>query len=283
MYLAKRPMQVSHSFLFCILIAGFLLQTGCRTYDLRSHAKTPIAAQAQQASKAQAIIQACAVAHGWDQIGETPVEAKAVYTDSWPPALIRAMAHPWPTHKGKIEQTFTVQNLYTSEVNFLDGKKQGERWGLENQQAYRLHQGEKKYRKHTNTSFFLPTYQYFLTMPYWMLDIPVLEYAGETEYQGEKIDLVFGSWNQLGPQKLVDQYLFWINQETHLLERVEYTVRDQLQSVHGINTFSDFREVSGMIVPFQQTIGTGPDSDWVLHQLKLISISFQKGAASTQP
>jgi hypothetical protein len=248
-----------------ILVSAFVFSS-CSTYDLRSHATITVGDEALQAEKAHSILNQSITAHGWDQVQSG--QFAITYTDSWPVGWLRALFHPWPSHEGKIRQQFPLADLYSSQVEFLDGVRKGEIWGMENKQTFVIREGEKSFRKHNNTAFYLPTYQYFAQMPYWLQDVPLVEYAGERETNGQTYDLIFGSWDQLGPQQEVDQYLYWINQETKLLERVEYTIREQFGGAHGVNTFSDFRAVDGLVVPFLQTI-TSAEDERIVHQLQL--------------
>lgn len=267
------PRSISPSVIVLLLVSSLL--SGCSLYDLRKHVDTELQIDAVAEAKGRELIQACAAAHGWTGLG--PTQFDVVFTDTWKSGLIRAFFHPWPTHEAPIRHTYSNQNLYSSEVSFLEGIRKHEKWGLENQQAYVIQAGEKKLRKHANTSFYLPTFQYFVQMPHWIQEIPILVYAGERLLNGEMYDLVFGSWNSLEPQADIDQYLFWLERETHYLKYVEYTVRGQFKSAHGVNSFSNFRDVDGLVIPFQQTVSSLPDSEkGFVHRLTLHAFLFEE-------
>ncbi|MDN5217043.1 hypothetical protein QQ020_33540 [Fulvivirgaceae bacterium BMA12] len=254
-----------------VLWLALLTLTNCTLYDLRPEALRQ-SVEISDDQRGDQIMEKAAIAHGWDQLGDIKVEA--IYRDHWPSDLMRWLFHPWPSHAQLIKHTFTNYDLYSGEVEFLDGKDSGELWGLENGQPF-LHKNKKKeFRKHKSTSFYLPTYQYFMQIGYWIKNIPIRKFLKEEQINGRTYLVLLATWNKLSPQKDYDQYIFYINKESYLIEMVEYTIRAQFPSAHGTNTFSDFKKTGDLMIPYKQTITVNPEDQKIVHQLVLEKFSY---------
>lgn len=257
---------------FPLIVILCLLLSGCQLYDLRPEAMQTRSFDAENAKKARQILEKCTAVHGWDRIDEGVFEV--TYIDHWPNFWFHLFFHPWPVKGQKLRQTFRINDLYTSEVQFVGGVRDGEVWGLEHKKAYWEKGKTIKYRKHKDTDFYLPTYQYFFQMPRWFEDIPMLRYYGQQVFNNVHYHVVFGTWETYAPNKEYDQYLFWINAENYRLEMVQYTIREQVASAHGTNTFSDFRKVEGLLIPFVQTITFEPGDEEVMHQIVIDAFNY---------
>ncbi|MDX1629951.1 MAG: DUF6503 family protein [Fulvivirga sp.] len=244
----------------------------CNLYDLRQN--VPAGINNKKQADPHEIINKCVSAHGWDHINNAYFTV--TYTDQWPNFWFRTFFHPWPDKDKLLKQEFSSKSLYSAELTFVEGIRAGEIWGLEDNQPYLVIDDEKKYRRHSNTQFYLPTYQYFFQMPYWLQQVPILKYLGETTLGEQNYHLVYGTWQQETPHEAYDQYLYWINTETYFLEIVQYTIRDQMPNAHGTNTFSDFRKVKELIIPFIQTITFEPEDEEIMHQIKIDKIDYQQ-------
>jgi len=264
-------MSASNSSFIMLLTA--VLFSSCELYDLRPP-EYNAAENPEDPKKARAIIDNCIEAHGWDEVDSPVIEV--TYTDEWPSFLFRLFFHPWPSRHQKIKHQMIHGNLYTSRIIFQSGIKEGEIWGIKDYVSY-VKRGDELYLKETDANFYLPTYQYFFQMPLWMKDIPFLDYLGEEESNGQKYHKIFGTWKTAEPQKDYDQYIFWINSETYLLEMVQYTIREQMASAHGANTFSDFRKVGDVTVPFIQVISFEPGDGQVLHKIVIEEVVLASG------
>ena len=78
------------------------------------------------------------------------------------------------------------------------------------------------------------------------------------------------SWGSAKPTTEVDQYLLWIDRETLLVQMARYTLREAIQLASGPMAtvyrsvaagtihYDDYREVGGVMVPFEQTVTLPP-------------------------
>lgn len=251
-----------------------LLFSGCELYDLREDIMINNPASDNIEKKAREIINKSIAAHGWDSLDSA--HFSVTYIDHWPNFWFRTFFHPWPDQDKKLKQTFGLSNLYDAELIFVEGVRKGEIWGLDNWKPYIRKYGEVNYRSHGDTKFYLPTYQYFFQMPYWLGQVPILRYLGKKDFNNKQYYIIYGTWKQIEPTQEYDQYLYWINTKTNFLEMVQYTIRDQMPNAHGTNTFSDFRKVGDLIVPFIQTITFEPGDKQIMHQIIVENFDYKK-------
>ncbi len=120
---------------------------------------------------------------------------------------------PWPENNTLLELQFLTKT-YDSRLLFRNGKKAGSLWGIQNWATYTKQStdAEAQFKSSKKIKFWLPTVQYFSIMP----EAPIALYAGNKALNGKQYDLVLCSWNTHEPQRKIDQYLLWINQENHL-------------------------------------------------------------------
>ncbi len=202
--------------------------------------------------KGKTLLKEMAAAHGMDAyLSHKNVQIKL--RDEWTKGIKRAAAMPWHKNKELVQLQYLV-NTYDSRLMFLEGKAKNDIWGLQNWMSYEQKKGEEAVlKKSKKIKFWLPTVQYFMMMPFAIQEAEIVSYAGEEMLNGKKYDLVFASWKTDAPQKNIDQYLLWINQQTKLLEIAQYSIRDMAGFMKGAMTYEDFKEIDGVTIGFKQT------------------------------
>jgi hypothetical protein len=246
---------------------------GCGLADIRPPEIKERGIDEAAAAKAREIIAQVEERYAIDRLKEFSV-ATVVVRDDWPSAFFRTMFMPWPEAAERMRYQFLL-GADDSRFEFLEGENQGKVWGIQDWMTYTEEPGGSAvFEPDADILFYLPTYQYFFEMPYRLRYIPLVAYVGEGEVGGEPCHLIFGTWTSPEPHGEEDQYLFYINQKTLLLDQVTYTVRDAAKFAQGTNRFEDFRDVQGIPVAFRQTITDQPGSDNVLHKLTLENVSF---------
>lgn len=254
--------------IFCLFVT-----IGCgELYDLRPDQYKAQTKDFSSELQARGIVQKCVEYHGWDSDFDS---MQVVYFDYWPHFLFRMLFNPWPSAQQKISHTMYDRSLYTSKVRMLNGAKLQEVWGLDQSESYVIKaDGTHLERDHTNTKFYLPTYQYFIQMPLWMEEIPFVDLIGTYETDSARYYHVFASWNEGIPTGDFDQYIFWINQENYRLELMQYTIRDQFNSAYGTNSFSAYERFGPLVIPTLQTVTFNPGETEVLHQLAIDDVEI---------
>lgn len=109
--------------------------------------------------------------------------------------------------------------------------------------------GEGGGKRDDTIEFFLPTYHYFFEFPFRIQSATVVHDVGEARKNGRSYDRVFATWNSLAVNSEVDQYIVWINRESGLIDRIEYTVREFGGAAAGATVFRDYRSVDGVQIP----------------------------------
>ena len=93
---------------------------------------------------------------------------------------------------------------------------------------------------------------------------------------GKTYDRVLATWNQVEPQKEMDQYVVWVEQETHLIGKVAYTIREANKFVSGYAMFEDVKDFDGVKLPTRMPVGSNlvKEGKW-LHEMRIKEVTFQ--------
>ncbi len=222
------------------------------------------------AQQGEAILAEAAKAHGlgaW----ESHEVLDITFTDTWHGALVQRFYMTWAHSPQKIHAQF-LRDTWTSRYEFLDGPKQGHIWGLQSWQTYTIKPGQEVvFDPDASLEFTLPTVQYFFELPFRMGSGSVIADAGAARFNDRLHHRVFITWESLAPTEHLDQYVVWVDQESHLITRTDYTVRDQGGFVSGSSEYSDFRDVGGVQLAFLiQLFALAPGGNKVLiHEMKV--------------
>lgn len=183
--------------------------------------------------------------------------------------------NPYPGNVANLRLSY-IPNSFTGAGEFTEGKNKGLVWGIQSWQTYQIEEGgTPEFKKDKDITFWLPTYQYFMELPFRILQADVVAYAGQGEMDGKIYELVFASWNQATPQKDIDQYIIWINPENNRIEKVEYTVRDMFNFLTGALHYRDFREVDGLLIPFYMPVESNMAKGY-LHEIRVLDFGTNK-------
>ncbi len=223
----------------------------------------------------------------WKKQGFDKLVNHKVYSlhgsDVWK-GMMGKMGKPWTDNKSELDFKFEI-GTFNSQISFLDGKRKGESSGLQNWNYYEINQnGELDFGKtNKKIKFGLSAYHYFFEMIDRMKKAPVIRYAGEKEFRGEKFDLVFCTWGEESPHMEHDQYIAWINQKTGFMEYSEYSLRDNYlkvpgyKAMYGAIELKNFKEVDGIFIPHEQTVyinGIKSKKSKHIHQMIVSDFQF---------
>ena len=181
----------------------------------------------------------------WDRIN-----SYTIYLNDDFFGLMGKYAQPFGNKKNQFRlDYYPLENSGT--LKFLNGKNKDQLWGYNEGSTYIKENSndppvdvDKKAIK-----FWIPTYQYFIELPFRISNADIIYYAGEEKYGLTLYDKVFVSWKQAAPQKKIDQYMLWVNQNTGLVDRMQYTIRDQGASFKGTAFVEEHTSHRGIIIP----------------------------------
>ncbi len=268
----------------------FVLFSGCSMADLRPTGIRHTGLVPDAERQGRALLDAA-----WERQGFAHLEKRQTYTivaeDHWK-GMMGRMGKVWPESKSSLRLNYAIGS-FDGQVTFLDGKARGLTAGLQSWQYYEEPEGGAlEFRDEANEriAFGLSAYQYFFELADRLRRAPIMTYAGEKEWKGQRFDLVFVTWDRLESHMEHDQYLLWISRDTGLLEYAEYTLRDNYLRMPGSKIFygsihfTDFRDIDGILVPFVQYIFVNSprksDSRYV-HRMTVSDFAFDEVPVAT--
>ncbi len=259
-----------------LLGLGGGLFVGCSLADirpdnLRDHAALPDDL-AQQGRERLAQLEA---AHGTRAAWVSRPAVEVTLEDAWPGFLTRTAAMPWDTSPAQLRMTIapTADN---ARIAILDGDDAGWAWGVQQWATYRVDpQGAVTFEPHEDAWFYVPTLAYFFEAAMRLSEGQYIAYGGQQERGGVTYDRVYITWGSVEPRDDIDQYVAWIDAETHRLAFLEFTVRDLFGFFTSAAIYEGWREVDGLLVPGVITIVSSlDDPDDVVHRMTIQDVRF---------
>ena len=249
--------------IFILGITGTYLST-MGTSDLRQN----LIIKEDSSQKAKALLGKCADAHGQDAWKDITTYRLEIEDHFYPP--MGEFSHPFEEDSIHMMLTY-VPNTFTGQMHFLSTRRLGRIWGIQGWKSYWINKkGRVKFTNSENIKFWLPTYQYFFEFPFRILNADTLVYAGEKMINENLCEGVLASWNTIDPQRNIDQYLVWINKETKLVEKLEYTIRDAYNFLTGAIYYQDYKYFDGnILLPTRLPVESNLLKEGLLHQISL--------------
>ncbi len=214
---------------------------------------------------------------GWENWNAlTSVRVKG--SDEWPTWHWRLLVNPWKERK--VDFQLDWQPLKDNvRIELLSGKQSGEIHGVQQWVTYEIADDSAIFKKNRAIEFHLPTQVYFYEFPFRIREANAFAYGGTTEIEGKIYDRMMMSWNTLDPQRELDQYLLFINQETSQVEYLQFTVRDQGKFPTATAHYTDFRKVGDFTLPHTVTLffQNEPPGKSIGHILSVESYEFNLG------
>ncbi len=269
-------------FRFTLFMLAFGMLSGCKMVDLQTKSIKKEGLQEAQVAAGKALLEKAWQAQGFDNL-HNYTTYRVVAEDHWK-GLFGRVGKVWPNTRTDLVLDYAI-NTFDSRVEFLNGKKEGTIAGLQSWQYYEQeaeHEVQFMEKADKNIRFGLAAFQYFFEFGDRLKRAPIITAIEPTERNGVTYDRVFVTWNQTKAHQGSDQYHVWISQETGLIEFAEFTVRDTplkapgTKAFYGSIHFADFRDIDGVLIPFEQYIflnGVKKDSKY-LHKLTVSDFQF---------
>ncbi|MBL4845414.1 MAG: hypothetical protein JKY65_07810 [Planctomycetes bacterium] len=263
--------MLSHSPRFVAALATALLLGGC-VADLRPMSLSVLEQPRNEACGRRVLENAVARQHTEDAAPWRSLPAVSVTFEDSYYGLIGAIACPWPEDPCEVEMTF-VPGVDTSQARFSD-EGVPTLWGIHGWNTWRKAEGQEAVYGDLESAitFWLPTLQYFLEMPFRLAEAEIVDCAGPGEIvvAGKRtaVDQVYLTWGSYVPHPRFDQYLAHVDSTTGFLLRADFTVRDLAGFAKGRVLYGDYRQVGDYWLPHLIQIGTDPPED-MLHELRI--------------
>lgn len=258
-----------------LLLGGLTTLSGCGTADLRTEPIRELASPLEEPRAGEPLLASALEAMGgkarWDGYRTLDV----TFVDSWPDWFYRWLFLPWPQNPQKVHMSMLLGS-FDGRYEWVDGPGAGTVQGIQNWESYQLDDdGVPEWRYIEDIHLYFPTLQYFFEMPHRLFDAPIVLDAGPIEHGGKTYARAFVCWDDPAPNDK-DQYLVWIDPESGLVDRVEYTVREWNDWVTGVVIYSDYREVDGIQMPGHLVLATDVDGESVVHELEVTDMGFDR-------
>lgn len=216
-------MKLKQTFLFSLFLVFFY---ACKLADVRPTFLKEQEITATNEEEGRDLLSASIQAMGYENLSEIDTyEAKALFKWKFPWSIMPI--NSLPGSKGNQVQFRFKPNSFDGQVEYLEGSRKGNLYGLQSWQAYKKKaNGTIDYTKDKKREWALAAFHYLMEGPWRLLKADIITYAGTTQLDGQDYDLVFASWQSPEPHKEHDQWLLYINQKTKFVDLANITIRD---------------------------------------------------------
>jgi hypothetical protein len=264
-----------------VSLFAMVFLSGCLA-DIRTSVVKKEGSLAACEAKGREILDRAWKAQGADkmyELGSYSYEA----TDHWK-GMMGKMGKPWPNALSEMAFKHNI-GTFDAQVTFQNGKRAGEKAGLQSWHYYEVAaNGTLAFRKtNKRIQFGISAFQYFFELVDRLRNAPLIRYAGQSSVAGQPYDLVFVTWNKLTPHSQDDQYVVYVNRTSGLAEYAVYTLRQNYLPgagmLHGTIAFKDFRAVDGILIPHLQYVyigGPKRNQDAFVHRFELRNFQFDE-------
>jgi len=228
------------------LLLPAALLVGCVS-DIRPRGMEDVVSS-DDAARGRALLEASAEAHGGLERWSSMARAELEMSDYWPSTMMRKMATPLPANEVSYVATFVPGSGFISDLAFT-GEHAGEGAGVEGEWQYHVRDGERESASGAAYDVYPPSIQWFSEFPFRILEADVVAWAGQQTIDGRAYDRVYATWGEAKPNKSIDQYVVYLDAETHELGFVEYTVRTMMPFASAAITFEELEDVDGLLLP----------------------------------
>lgn len=266
----------------CILIILFLI-TSCKIADLRTDLIKEATTEeiTELNNKGRALLKASYIKQGLDKF-ETRQNYTFTAHEKWY-GILGKIANPWGVNDEQMRFSYRI-NSFDGRAEVLSGKKEGVYFGL---QSWEYYEGKNPNLPDFNVKdsnkkiFSISAYQYFVELLIRLQNVPVIEYAGSIEIEGNMYDRVLATWGENSePTKDYDQYLVFINQKTGLIDYCSYSAHESKLPGNKFATatihYDNYQNIDGVLIPMtHKVILSKPKKNAKpLHQLNISSFQF---------
>ncbi len=173
----------------------------------------------------------------------------------------------WDTLPQQFEMTSTL-GTDNAEFTLLNGQNKGQTWGVEDWKSYQKIGDQKKFIPNEKYHHKLIYKNYWFQFPFRISEAPIIAYAGEDKVDGETYDLLYATWGSETPNREYDQYVLYVDKATKMIEWLHFTLRDKVNFIHITASFTHFKNINGITLPFSQyiTVGHPTDRSWKMHE-----------------
>ncbi len=231
-------------YLMYLMMMGLLAQA-CKTSDVRT---TYLLDSNEESEKLNSLLEKVESTYGGYENWKNIPAVRTKGFDRWPTFLWRTIASPWKNKQTDFLYTWSP-NTDNSKIELLSGKMEGKQFGIQQWATYSIEDSTTTFDKNKDMWFHLPTMEYFFEFPFRVREAEIVKYAGQKLVNNQPYELIFFTWQSLEPNKMMDQYLVYVNPNNYHIDYIELTVRDQARWAYATVSFENFTTVDGFLFP----------------------------------
>ncbi|RMH58345.1 MAG: hypothetical protein D6679_04980 [Candidatus Hydrogenedentota bacterium] len=156
----------------------------------------------------------------------------------------------------------------------LQGRWNGKTLSLSNRSSVKVQESLLSKRR---LSFHARAKRFFFELPFNLRNFRVVAKMGDTTIEGRRYHRLFLS-NTLAPDPDQDQFIAYLDPRSFRLDILHYTIRELGGRFTGAISFSDFRNVDGILFPFTGKIHWTPGGKEIVHEYRIRSVKFENPA-----
>jgi hypothetical protein len=256
-----------------LFLLPLCLLAGCALADLRPETlrdiEIPAAPKVHGREILAQVAQQQGIAQHWGKYKIWKIVAMDIWKDQWMRLLT-------PIKQSEQRLDFVIDLPSRSVLmTFLEGKFKDNSLGWDRDGTFGVINNEMTRKEYRDVDIYVvPVRDYFL-WPQTLLFYPVQVFAGETTLKAIPYDKIFVTRGSVVPNDKDDQYIVWVNRQTHKIDYVEYTLRNLFGFYRGVVAYRDYRPVQGMDLSFEIQLLNKIDSEKYSHKLLIDMMSFQ--------
>ena len=182
----------------------------------------------------------------------------------------------WDTVPQRYEM-FTSFKQEAYEITLLNGENKGRQWGFMGGKMFTREVGQNRVleeNQHYKEKMIFKSY--WFQFPFRISEAEIISYAGQEEVKGKLYDVVYATWGSEEANKEFDQFLLYLDPETHYLIYLHFTVRDKFEIMSFSARFDNFKQVDDLILPHSQFVRKGsPQKEGIkMHENHYLKIWF---------
>ncbi len=215
------------------------------------------------------------VAHGMD-LWKKKTTTELWGVDDWVDFMGNLLVNPFLNSKQQIRIKL-LNDTWDSNIQLVENLEVIETWGIQAWNSYRILPGENpKFESDEDIDFFLPTYQYFMEFPFRIQTAEFIIQLPEKRIDKIDYERIFATWKSMDATDQADQYIIWIDKESKLIHRIEYTVREYGNFTMGSTYFLNYSAVDSIMIPHQLNINAIMPGglEILMHQIYFDSVKF---------
>jgi len=217
-----------------------------------THIPQPTDITTTDSDSGRSVLEWSAAHHGgltaWRAVDDLQVQLH----DDWPGVFPSALAPPYPHLPQDMTLTYNYQ-LDKGTLAFGDATRTI--WGHDSVEGWVSEYGRRTYQDVPEATFQVPTFAYFLALPFKFLDDGALIYAMPPALiAGRPVEQVLVTFED-GVGTVQDRYLVSVDARTGELVHIALTVADNGDGVEVDAWYEDWEVVDGLKLPTRIRIG----------------------------